>query len=167
MVTPTIEDAYRIYFPLIREKCSRMLRDPNEAQDIAQETFVKLWRHRDAIVPEATPTWLYRTATRLAVDVLRQRARRPTIEIDSEVLTRAGAHGAATERVVAAAELERLAQRTPKKELEVAILSRVDGLSHAEIGRVINASERTVRRRLRNFDQRAARMRPAFGKRAS
>src|SRR5207302_10717908 len=39
-----VEAAYRRYFVLIREKCRRMLADFAEADDVAQETFVRLWR---------------------------------------------------------------------------------------------------------------------------
>ena len=151
-----IEDAYRVYFPLIREKCSRMLRDPATAQDIAQETFIRFWKNRDAIgETRSIPAWLYRTSTRMAIDSLRERKRRTSVS-ESE-LPLAADESPAGDRFDAARELQRLAEIAPKKELEAAILSRLDGLSHREIASVLGTSERTVRRRLRSFDARLER----------
>jgi DNA-directed RNA polymerase specialized sigma24 family protein len=41
-----LELAYRRCFPVIREKCRRMLGDAGAADDVAQETFMKLWKSR-------------------------------------------------------------------------------------------------------------------------
>jgi len=49
MGSPTedqVKEAYRRYFPIIVRKSGRMLRDASEAQDLAQETFLRLWRSR-------------------------------------------------------------------------------------------------------------------------
>ncbi len=53
--------------------------------------------------------------------------------------------------------LERIAGRAPARELEVAILSRLDELTQEEIAEVTGMSSRTVRRLLRKFDSRIAR----------
>jgi len=42
----SIEHTYRRYFALIRGKCTRVLGDTSEAEDVAQETFTRLWWHR-------------------------------------------------------------------------------------------------------------------------
>lgn len=70
-----VESTYQRYYPVIWAKCRRMLRDPAEAQDLAQETFARLWASRDSLHDsEAALGWVYRTATRLAVDRLRHHA---------------------------------------------------------------------------------------------
>ena len=52
----------------------RMLGDSSEAEDIAQETFLRLWRHRHAWKPQAKlRTWLYRVAHNLCIDRHRRR----------------------------------------------------------------------------------------------
>jgi RNA polymerase sigma-70 factor, ECF subfamily len=68
--TLTLRHAPRV-FALAR----RMLGDPAEAQDVTQETMLKLWR----IAPDwqadrgALGTWLYRVASNLCIDRLRRR----------------------------------------------------------------------------------------------
>jgi RNA polymerase sigma-70 factor (ECF subfamily) len=153
-----VEHAYRRYFPIIREKCSRMLRDRAEAQDIAQETFTRLWSNRDQLhAPDAVASWIYRTSTRLAVD----RYRRTRREDDGELATDevAGTEHDAGDRIDAVRMLARIANHVPADELEVAILSRIDGLGHDEIARVLGCSDRTVRRRLLKLESRLSRLR--------
>lgn len=153
-MSTSIEAAYRRYFPIIREKCARMLGDGDEAQDVAQETFVRLWRA--ALVeedPRRVTAWIYRTSTHLAVDRLRRRRfigdapldRMPDADLE--------------QRVQARQELSRIARDVPADELAIAVLHRVDGLGQEEIAQVVEISDRTVRRVLRRFDERLARMR--------
>jgi RNA polymerase sigma-70 factor (ECF subfamily) len=57
----------------------RVIDDPARAEELAVETFWKLWKHPQA-QGEAAGGWLYRTAVRLALDELRRRARRARYE---------------------------------------------------------------------------------------
>jgi RNA polymerase sigma-70 factor (ECF subfamily) len=148
-------DAYRRYFPLILRKCGRMLRGSNEAQDLAQETFLRLWESRlDLRDVAATTAWLYRTCTRLAIDRLRSAARvEGSVELAEAF---ASAAPGAEERSHHRRLLEELARTLPEDELLAAVLSRVDGLNHLEIGEALGVSERTVRRLLARADLRIA-----------
>ncbi|MBN2414708.1 RNA polymerase sigma factor [bacterium] len=56
--------AYRIAF--------RMLRDGDDAADIVQEAFLRIWRHRRSLHPRRTfSTWLYRIVINLCLDRLK------------------------------------------------------------------------------------------------
>lgn len=142
-----LADFYRVHYPIIVAKCARML-DKDTAQDIAQETFVRLWQSPVAQAGiEQRTKWIYRTATRLAIDCYRQRRRRrqeplqsarwdiPMPAVPDQILD--------ARRQLAALQLQ-----IPDDEFEVAILHRLDGLSQAEIATVLDCSERTVRRLL-------------------
>lgn len=60
-----------------------MIRDPAESEDLTQETFLRAFRHRDSLRdPSAARGWLYRIATHVCLDRLRQRA--PHLPLDSE-----------------------------------------------------------------------------------
>jgi RNA polymerase sigma-70 factor (ECF subfamily) len=149
-----VKEAYRRYFPIIVRKSGRMLRDSSEAQDLAQETFLRLWRSRlDLRDADATTAWLYKTCTRLALDRLRSplRPAENAAELADAV---ASLDGGAEDRSHHRALLSEMLDRFPQEEVEAAILSRVDGLNHREIGEVLGISERTVRRLLARIDAR-------------
>lgn len=149
-----VEDAYRRYFPVISRKCQRMLRSANEAQDVAQEVFLRLWKSRlDLRDAAATTAWLYKVSTRLAVERLRSSAWRATQAGEPADALASEATGA-DERADHARALDELARLLPEDELEAALLSRVDRLTHPEIGEVLGVSERTVRRLLSRGDER-------------
>lgn len=81
--TPTLFEAY--YDRMCRYVQS-MVHDPIEAEDLTQETFLRAFRERDSLREEAAQTaWLYRIATHVALDRLRQRARRAPREADVDL----------------------------------------------------------------------------------
>src|SRR5262245_10558804 len=149
-----VKEAYRRYFPIIVRKSGRMLRDSSEAQDLAQETFLRLWRSRlDLRDAAATTAWLYKTCTRLALDRLRspEKPADGSAELADAI---ASPDASAEELSHQRAMLKDLLNRFPQDEVEAAVLSRVDGLNHQEIGEVLGVSERTVRRLLARIDTR-------------
>lgn len=154
---PDLVATYRQYFPLIVRKCTRMLGNVHEAQDVAQEAFLKL--HGLALPltdGRAITAWLYRTSTRLAIDRLRERARHTR---NDDALDALGHEASPEVRAHVAGLWAELVRRLPQSELEAALLSHVDGLKQTEIAEVLGVDERTVRRLLTKFDERAARLR--------
>ena len=156
-----LESTFRRYFPLIREKCRRMLGDA-DGDDVSQETFVRLWRARLAGADPLTVTaWIYRTSTRLAIDLLRQRQRRAAPETVAIMGGLASQRPSADQALQTRREVEELARSLPADELELVLLHRLDGLTQAEIAEVAGVSDRTVRRVLQRFDARVQTLRAA------
>ena len=62
---------------MIYAVCYRMLGSKHAAEDAAQETFLRLWRHAARWKPQGAKfeTWLYRVATNICVDQLRKTKR--------------------------------------------------------------------------------------------
>jgi RNA polymerase sigma-70 factor (ECF subfamily) len=150
-----IEQAYRRYFAVISNKCARMLGDSQEATDIAQETFTRLWERRRTLRDSlAITAWIYQTSTRLAIERFRRRAlSAKTVDttLEAELATSEDPETRAHFRQL----LFRLSRELTERELEVAILSRLDELTQTEIADVLKCSERTVRRVLVQIDERA------------
>ena len=149
--------------PPIAAKCRRLLGPSPTSEDVAQETFLHFWRSslREAHDPRAVMAWLYRTCTRLAIDVLRHRRFDPVMDTNDLALSIPCAvdlHASAEAR----AAIFALAQSVPDEELAVAVLCRVDGLSQGETAAVLGIAERTVRRRLTRFDERIGPLRREF-----
>lgn len=164
----TVETTYRRLFPMVASKCARMLGETAEAQDIAQETFVRLWHARDELRDPATVTaWVYRTATRLAIDRLRRRRHEAP---EAEPMDHPAAHvhplpttGTPESLSDSRRTLQALARTLPEDELEAVILSHADGLTQPEIAEVLRVSERTVRRLLTRSEARLAKFAAAGG----
>lgn len=73
---PTVADL-ELHRTAIRGHCYRMLGSVVDADDAAQETMVRAWRHLDGFEGRSSlRTWLYRIATRVCLDMLADRKRR-------------------------------------------------------------------------------------------
>jgi RNA polymerase sigma-70 factor, ECF subfamily len=69
----------------------RMVRNQEQAEDLAQEAFIRVYRARSDYVPSAKfTTWLFRIATNLALNSIRDtRHQRMEISLDAPVTTNA------------------------------------------------------------------------------
>jgi RNA polymerase sigma-70 factor (ECF subfamily) len=155
--SPDASHAYARYFPPIRAKCRRLLGEAPAAEDVAQEALLRLWKSGVAEGGDARTVmaWLYRTCTRLAIDVLRERRRTGgqvgVAATDVDATPCRFDVGACVE---ARAMIAALAGTVPEDELTAVILCRVDGLSQPEAAEVLGVAERTIRRMLDRFDAR-------------
>jgi RNA polymerase sigma-70 factor (ECF subfamily) len=157
---PPLDDAsfdncYRRVFPMVLAKCRRMLKSDADAHDVAQEVFVRLWKHRELLQNHAAlVAWLYRTSTHLVID----RARQRSLSQENLAHLHGALHGEPTRdseaRFVSREQLRGMLSSCSEQELEVAVLNRVDRLTQPEIAELMGIGERTVRRLLGRFDER-------------
>ena len=65
---------------------SRMLSDPAQADDVAQETFLRVWRHASSWTPGQAKfdTWLHRVVLNLCTDRLRKRREQPMADLPEQ-----------------------------------------------------------------------------------
>ena len=140
----------------------RMTNDYDGAVDLAQETFVRVYRAADRYqTTYAFSTYIYRIATNLAISELRKRKRRRLVSLTGFFESRDGGEPqefnpvddkplADTELV--AAERRQAVQRAistlPEKYRAPLILRDVDGKSYEEISRILQTSEGTVKSRI-------------------
>src|SRR5690242_13784105 len=62
----------------------RMLNNEEDANDCAQETFARVYRHRERYDGGKFTTWLYTIAANLARNEYRRRARHPNVSLEAE-----------------------------------------------------------------------------------
>jgi RNA polymerase sigma-70 factor (ECF subfamily) len=72
------------YWPRVFGKFCRQFRSHQEAEDLAQDVFLRVYRHRHRYVPRARfSTWLFHISRNVASNALRTRRRRPCVPFGS------------------------------------------------------------------------------------
>lgn len=123
---------------------------PDTAQDLSQETYIRLLRQDTLAHADNLTGYLFRTAERLAIDFIRQhqRAAGKTQVIDDslpcpQILPE--------DFAILRQQYERLLQAItslPSQCRHILLLRKVDALSYAEIAQQLGISEKTVQRQL-------------------
>ena len=140
--------------PMVLAVCRGSLRDPRDAEDAFQATFLVLVRRAGSIwVDESLGGWLYRVARRVArranVEAIKRGAReRRGVEMDAI----AGRDG--DERGRAEAALHEEIARLPEAMRRAVVLCELEGLTQPEAARLLHCGEATVRRRLAGARER-------------
>ncbi|CAH0280391.1 MULTISPECIES: RNA polymerase sigma factor SigW [Peribacillus] len=148
-----------IYKDKVFQICFRMLGNRQEAEDLAQEAFVRAFVNiRSFNITMKFSTWLYRIATNLCIDRLRKK--KPDYYLDAEV---AGAEGlnmysqiasdmAKPEEEVESLELQETIQveimKLPEKYRSVIVLKYIEELSLKEISEILDLPVGTVKTRI-------------------
>ncbi len=138
---------------------ARLLRDPAEAEDVAQEAFVKAYRALGSFRGDsAFYTWLYRIAVNTARNSIASRQRRPLdyeadlSENEQSAVESRMRHTDTPEANVLSEEIHRTVNRAVEElpeDLRTAIILReVEGLSYEEIAQAMDCPVGTVRSRI-------------------
>lgn len=79
-----LNDLMERHAPGVFRFLCRMLANEDDANDLAQETFVRVYQHRTSFRPDAFfSTWLYTIAANLARNHLRWRERHPNVALEA------------------------------------------------------------------------------------
>lgn len=132
-------------------------------EDLTQEVFMRVYRHRATYRHEARfTTWLYRVAHNVAFNALRSKNRRPealfssvqkhfvsgttALGFEESVL---GKTDATPTKQIAKVELQQIVrdavEKLPPRQREATILSRFNGMSYSEIASVMNMTPQAVK----------------------
>jgi len=129
-----------------------LLRNHHDAEDSTQETFMRVWRYRKRL-PEARDlkAWLARIAWRVALD-RRKNSAEISLADAAEAVFKLYAAGESAEKIAGAKQmavlLDQLIATLPGKLRDPMLLSLDQELTQADIGRVLNIPESSVRTRL-------------------
>jgi RNA polymerase sigma-70 factor (ECF subfamily) len=141
---------------------ARMLSDHSEAEDVAQETFIKAYRSLDSFRGESLfSTWIYRIATNLCIDRLRKKKRRPQqaysldepLDHEEEKGTREVPDFSTEpmqnlEREELRRRVREMMAEMPEKQRAVLVMCDMQGMAYEDIARVLNVPIGTVKSRL-------------------
>lgn len=135
--------------PMALRVARRMLGDWAEAEDVAQEAMMRLWR----IAPEwrqgeaKVTTWLYRVVTNLATDRLRKRkGYRQGIGLEEAPEVADAAPDVETRMMDGdrAEALQAALDQLPERQRQAVVLRHIEGLSNPEIAAVLEIGVEAV-----------------------
>lgn len=153
----------------------RMVHEPALAEELAQEVFLRVFRARRSYRPRAKfTTWLFRIATNVALNALRDgRMRRwGETSIDAEdagpQVAQLSAPGPSAEQRLLEAERARqiraAVESLPEKQRLAVLLHKYQGLDYAEIAPILGCSESALKSLLfRAYEALRVKLRPLVG----
>ena len=141
-----------------------MVKDKEEALDVSQEAFVKVYKYLDHFKGDSSfYTWLYRITVNICIDALRkkQALRGEQVELDEAVQmdtseANIGALGSrlgtnpqkSALRKELAEKIQQALETVPEKHRAILLLREVEGMSYEDLSRTLEIPKGTVMSRL-------------------
>lgn len=137
---------------------SQFVRDQDQAQDLAQETFLRAYQRLDQFDPSRRfGPWLFRIGVNLTLDYLRKQKRRGWWSLFTDASadrTPDPATADPRQALDLSQEVRAVLQRLPEKHRTVLVLRDLENFSTSEIAAILNRKEATVRWKLAEARQK-------------
>lgn len=150
---PTWEEIVREHSARVYRLAYRLTGNRHDAEDLTQETFVRVFRSLDSYVPGTFEGWLHRITTNLFLDQARRRKRvRMDVTGDETAQWPSADQLASPERAFEHGNLDSDVQRAldelPPEYRAAVVLCDIEGLSYEEIAVTLGIKLGTVRSRI-------------------
>jgi RNA polymerase sigma-70 factor, ECF subfamily len=136
-----------------------LVSNKEEAEDLAQEVFLRVYRTRKKYRPRAKfSTWLFTIANNLALNALRSRQRKPSVPLDvrdsgplgprpAEQLVRdkQSQPGERLQQQELAAIIQRALEELNERQRAAVVLNKFEDMNYAEIAEVMNLTTKAVK----------------------
>ena len=143
---------FEYFAPRVKSYMLQLGADASQAEDLAQEVMVTVWRKAGQYDPSkaSVSTWIFRIARNRRIDAHR-RSKRPDLEPDEPMLRPPDIEEPDT--LVSRGQMEELVRRQletlPPEQLELLRAAFYGGLSHSEIAKAFDLPLGTVKSRIR------------------
>ncbi|TYO96578.1 sigma-70 family RNA polymerase sigma factor [Desulfallas thermosapovorans] len=166
--TEAFEQLVKMYQNKVYALCYQLTNSQSDAQDLAQEAFVKAYRSLSGFRNEADfGTWIHRITVNLWINT--KRRRRPELSLDATITTDNGevsfdvpSDDESPEDIIERKEFSSLVQRTmnglSEEHRTVLILREMHGYNYDEIAQIMNCSLGTVKSRINRARQNLKKM---------
>lgn len=151
------EQKYRLLIQQYKNKIYSyslyMLKNKMDADDVTQETFIRIWKNIDSVNSLAAKTWIMKTTHNLCIDFLRKRAvsfnkeYEITEYIEESIATEESLHNPylTTHFKMMASKIKEAIQRLPENLRSVFVLYEINGLKYKEISKTLEIPENSVK----------------------
>jgi RNA polymerase sigma-70 factor (ECF subfamily) len=131
----------RRHLPATVRLAARILGNPSEAEDVAQEALIRVWKHAENFeAPESRgarfTTWLHRIVVNLCIDLRRRKAFEPLDDVAEPISAEEGAE----DRMIAAEKRARVGAalgKLPERQRAAFVLCFYEERSNAEAARIM------------------------------
>jgi RNA polymerase sigma factor (sigma-70 family) len=142
----------------VKAVIGRIVLNSSEAEDLAQETFVRVWQQREKFRAGAElRPWIFAIAVNLARNRLRWWRRRPAVSLDdwssddavaAELVSNAPGSREKLQQAERAQAVQAAIAALPLELREAVVLFEYEHLSHAEIAQISGTSAKAIEARL-------------------
>ncbi len=136
------------YFEAIRNYIYFLCSDADLAEDIAQDSFVKLWDNKDSIVMSTVKSYLYTIARNLTFNQVKRNKLKYNFLAQTELGTENESPEFALEQKEFKEKLERVIASIPDGNREVFLMNRIEGMKYQEIADRLGLSVKAVEKRM-------------------
>lgn len=134
--------------------CYRIIGNAEDAKDISQLVFLKLWENLEKYDPQyAFDTWLYRMVTNVAIDYMRNKQSRENAVNSNLRLVKTSSdaeQSVIVQRKEVEAVFEAVSVVLSPKQKTIFVMNQMEDLPSAEIAKILGCRESTVRNHLFN-----------------
>lgn len=121
--------------------CLKYLRNPEDASDIVQDVFEKLWKNRKKVEPEKAKSWLFTCAHNAMINMLKKNSRMSYMEtLPQEQSVRSHERDFEMSEVI-----EKSLSILPPVQKSIILLRDLEGYNYQEIGEILDLSEAQVK----------------------
>ncbi len=133
------------HLPAVLGTARRMLKDATEAEDVAQEAMLRLWRNAATleIGPGGLRPWLRRVVSNLSIDRIRS-ARKTSVVADVPEQPVAASQSAGMESADLSRRVQAALSVLPERQRQALVLFHFEGLSQIEVGQSLGVSDEAV-----------------------
>ncbi len=117
----------------------KSLRDKDEVSDVLQDSFLKLWEHKDNIQTEKIKSWLYTTAYHFMLKVIKSKQRVLRSDEAMDIPVKENNNFESKELV------DVLLNKLPEQQKTIVLLRDMEGYNYEEIGKIMNLNESQVK----------------------
>lgn len=148
------EELVEIHQTAVVGTVAKMLGSPNDAEDIAQQVFIRIWKSAKRYEPQAKfTTWMFTITRNLVFNEVRRRQRKPTVSVEEREeeshKTVEDEQSSRPDDEVLQNELEKAVddaiQQLPEKQRMAVVLRRYEEMPYEDIGKVLKMSVPAVK----------------------
>ena len=142
---------FKKYYESLYRFAGRFVRDPQTAENIVQDVFVKIWSNREQLIIQSNvKSYLYRAVTNHALNLLKRERRMTGTEDESDY--RDNSVKTPEEELIDRemfAAVHRAIDKLPAQCRRIYLMHRYDDLKYSEIAEILGISINTVKTQMR------------------